>query len=400
MAIWIKGAGTGPSAQNTLLRRLNMNKVSVTGIGMTSFGKQEASLKTLLMDACLEALREANFPKIDAIYIGNFMAGSLVNQEILGAIVANELGLGTVPAFKVEGACASGGIAFRQGFLNIQNGGYENVLIAGVEKMKHATTEETTRGINAAMDNDSNEKLAGLTFPGFFGTVANRYFYETGASKQHLAMVALKNREYAVNNPKAQFRKPATLEEIMEARMITEPLGLFDCSPTTDGATAVVLSKGDKGVVVRASAQASGPTQMQEAEDLLSLPAVRASAQQAYQMAGVGPEEIDVVELHDCFTMTEILSIEELGFFEKGTGWEAVAQGLTKHGGKVPVNTSGGLLSKGHPIGATGLAQMIQIVSQLRGNSCNQVEGAKIGLAQNLGGTGAYSTVHIFEGVK
>ncbi|MBU8878730.1 thiolase domain-containing protein [Bacillus sp. FJAT-29790] len=378
-----------------------MKKVTVAGIGMTAFGKHEnASLKTLLMDACVDALREANFPRIDAVYIGNFMSGSLGNQEILGAIVANDLGLGPVPTVKVEGACASGGIAFRQAFLMIQSGEYENVLIAGVEKMRHRATEETTKAINAAMDNDSNEKHAGLTFPGFFGTVANRYFYETGASKKHLAMVAMKNREYALNNPKAQFRKPTSIEEIMSARMITEPLGLFDCSPTSDGAAAIVLSKGEKGVIVRASAQSSGTTQMQEAEELLSLPAIRESANRAYQKAGLGPDDIDVVELHDCFSMTEILAIEELGFFGKGSGWEAIEKGLTKHGGKIPVNTSGGLLSKGHPIGATGIAQIYQIVSQLRGTSCNQVEGAKIGLAQNLGGTGAYSTVHIFEGVN
>lgn len=378
-----------------------MNQVSVAGIGMTAFGKHnEVSLKTLLLDACVEAIKEAGFPRIDAVYVGNFMSGTLANQEILGAIVANELGLGPVSAFKVEGACASGGIAFRQAFLNVKYGEYENVLVVGVEKMKHATTEETTRAINAAMDNDSNEKIAGLTFPGYFGTVANRYFYETGATKEYLAMVALKNRNYALNNPKAQFRVPATFEEVMSARIITEPLGLFDCSPTTDGAAAVVLSKGEKGVVVRASAQASGTTQMQEAEDLLSIPAIRESSKKAYEQAGLGPEDIDVVELHDCFSITELLAIEELGFFEKGKGWEAVKQGLTKHGGKVPVNTSGGLLSKGHPIGATGLAQVYQIVSQLRGNSCNQVDGARIGLTQNLGGTGAYSTVHIFEGVN
>lgn len=378
-----------------------MRQVTVSGISMTSFGKHEtSSLKTLLMEACVDALREADFPKIDAVYIGNFMGGSLGNQEILGAIVANDLGLGNIPTTKVEGACASGGIAFRQAYLNIQSGVCDHVLIAGVEKMKHASTEDVTRAINAAMDNDSNEKNAGLTFPGFFGTLANRYFYETGASKKHLAMVALKNREYALNNPKAQFRKHASLEEIMSARMITEPLGLFDCSPTTDGAAAIVLSKGKKGVIVRASAQASGTTQMQEAEELLSIPAVRVSANAAYQQAGLGPTDIDVVELHDCFTMTEILTIEELGFFEKGTGWEAIEKGLTKHGGKVPVNTSGGLLSKGHPIGATGISQIYQVVSQLRGTSCNQVEGARIGLAQNLGGTGAYSTVHIFERVN
>ncbi|WP_110113078.1 thiolase domain-containing protein [Bacillus sp. CGMCC 1.16541] len=378
-----------------------MSQVAVSGIGMTSFGKHEdASLKTLLMDACVEALREANFPKVDAVYIGNFMSGSLVNQEILGAIVANDLGLGPIPTLKVEGACASGGIAFRQAYLNVQMGLYETVLVAGVEKMKHASTEDATKAINAAMDNDSNEKHAGLTFPAFFGTLATRYFYETGASKKHLAMVALKNREYAMNNPKAQFRKATSLEEVMNARIITDPLGLFDCSPTTDGAVAIVLSKGEKGVVVRASSQASGTTQMQEAEELLSIPAIRESATKAYEQAGIGPDDVDVVELHDCFSMTEMLAIEELGFFEKGTGWEALEKGLTKHGGKVPVNTSGGLLSKGHPIGATGLAQIYEIVSQLRGTSSNQVESARIGLAQNLGGTGAYSTVHLFERVN
>ena len=327
------------------------------------------------------------------------MSGSLGNQEILGAIVANDLGLGPIPTAKVEGACASGGIAFRQACLMIQSGEYENVLIAGVEKMKDSTTERATKAINAAMDNDSNEKQAGLTFPGFFGTLANRYFYETGATKEHLAMVALKNREYAVNNPIAQFRKPTSIEEIMAARVITDPLGLFDCSPTTDGAAAIVLSKGENGVVVRASAQAAGTTQMQEAEDLLSFPAIRESAKRAYNTAGLGPDDIDVVELHDCFSMTEMIAIEELGFFEKRSGWQAIQAGLTKHGGKIPVNTSGGLLSKGHPIGATGLAQIYQIVAQLRGTSCNQVDGARIGLAQNLGGTGAYSTVHIFERV-
>ncbi|WP_306009232.1 thiolase domain-containing protein [Bacillus sp. MMSF_3328] len=378
-----------------------MNKASVTGVGMTAFGKHEnATLKTLLMEACVEALKEAEFPRIDAVFIGNFMSGSLGNQEILGAIAANDLGLGPVPTVKVEGACASGGIAFRQAFLAVQSGEYDHVLVAGVEKMKDSTTELTTRAINAAMDNDSNEKHAGLTFPGFFGTLANRYFYETGATKEHLAMVALKNRQYAVKNTKAQFQKPTSMGEILNSRLITEPLGLFDCSPTTDGAAAVVISKGENGIIIRSSAQASGTTQMQEAEDLLSLPAIRESARKAYEKAGVGPEDIDVVELHDCFSMTEILAIEELGFFEKRKGWEAVEQGLTKHGGKIPVNTSGGLLSRGHPIGATGVAQIIQIVSQLRGSSCNQVDGARIGLAQNLGGTGAYSTVHLFERVN
>lgn len=378
----------------------NLTHVVISGMGMTEFGKHnESSLKDLLLDACMEALKDANFPRIDAVYIGNFISGILCNQEVLGAIVANELGLGSIPTLKVEGACASGGIAFRQAYLNIKNGEYENVLVAGVEKMKDASTETVTKAINAAMDNDSNEKSAGLTFPGFFAVVANRYMYETGATKKHLAMVALKNREYAIFNPKAQFRKPASLEEIMNARMIADPLSLFDCSATTDGAAAVVLSKGEKGVVVRGSSQATGPTQMQEIGDLLSFQAVKESGKMAYEQAGVGPEDIDVVEVHDCFSIAEMIAIEDLGFFDKGTGWQGIEKGLTKHGGIIPVNTSGGLLSKGHPIGATGIAQIYQIAAQLRGISCNQVENARIGLAQNLGGTGAYSIVHIMERV-
>ncbi|MBS3679370.1 thiolase domain-containing protein [Ornithinibacillus massiliensis] len=374
--------------------------VYVHGIGMTQFGKLESrTLKDLLLDASIEALHDAGNPRVDAVFVGNFMGGSIYNQEILGAIIANDLGLGYIPTAKVEGACASGGIAIRQAILGIMSGEYETVLVAGVEKMKHVSTSEVTKAINAAMDNDSNEKHAGLTFPGFFGVLANRYIYETEATKEHLAMVALKNRENALNNPLAQFKKATSMEEIMAARMITEPLGLFDCSPTTDGASAIVLSKKKSDIHVLASAQASGPTQMQDTVELLSIPAVGESGRIAYEKAGLGPKDIDVVEIHDCFSMTEILSSEELGFFAKREGYLAVEQGKTKPNGEVPINTSGGLLSKGHPIGATGISQIYQIVLQLRGKAPNQVDGARIGLAQNLGGTGSYSTVHILERV-
>lgn len=374
--------------------------IYVHGIGMTKFGTAEdKTLKQLLLEASYEALKDAGFPKVDAVFVGNFMGGSVSNQEILGAILSNDLGLGNIPTAKVEGACASGGIAIRQAILGIKSGEYDTVLVAGVEKMKHVSTLEVTKAINAAMDNDSNEKQAGLTFPGYFGVVANRYIYETGASKKHLALVALKNRENAINNPLAQFRKPTSLEEIMNARMITEPLGLFDCSPITDGAAAVVISRKKSNIHILASSQASGVTQMQQSDDILSLPAVRESGKKAYEMAGLGPKDIDVVEIHDCFSMTEIVSSEELGFFNKLEGFIAVEEGRTKPDGDVPINTSGGLLSKGHPIGATGVAQIFQIVSQLRGTAPNQVNNPRIGLAQNLGGTGSYSVVHILERV-
>ncbi|MTD31390.1 thiolase domain-containing protein [Planomicrobium sp. YIM 101495] len=377
-----------------------MTNAYIHGIGMTKFGTLESSLKELLLEASAEALRDAGRPKIDAVFVGNFMGGSISNQEILGAIVANELGLGYIPSTKVEGACASGGIAFRQGLLGIMSGEYDTVLVAGVEKMKHASTPDVTQAINAAMDTTTNEKNAGLTFPGFFGVLANRYFHETGASKEHLARVALKNRENGVNNPLAQFPKPTSIEEIMNARMITDPLGLFDCSPMTDGAAAVVISRKKSPVHVRASAQVSGPTKMQDAIDLLSIPAIGESGRRAYEKAGVGPEDIDVVEIHDCFSMTEIIATEELGFFNRREGWKAVEEGRTKVDGDKPVNTSGGLLSRGHPIGATGIAQIYQLVRQLRGNAANQVPKLpRLAMAQNLGGTGSYSTVHILERV-
>ena len=375
-----------------------MTETYIHGIGMTRFGSlPEYSLKDLLLNACSEALKDAGRPKIDAVFVGNFLGGSISNQEILGAIVANDLGLGFIPSTKVEGACASGGIALRQGILGILSGEYDTVLVAGVEKMKHATTADVTQGINAAMDTISNEKNAGLTFPGFFGVLANRYFYETGATKEHLARVALKNRENGVNNPLAQFPKPTTLEEIMNARMITDPLGLFDCSPMTDGAAAVVISRKKSPIHIRSTSQVSGPTQMQDAKNILSIPAIGESGRIAYEKAGVGPKDIDVVEIHDCFSMTEIIAIEELGFFPKLEGWKAVEEGRTKITGDKPVNTSGGLLSRGHPIGATGIAQIYQLVRQLRGNAANQVEAPRMALAQNLGGTGSYSTVHILE---
>ncbi len=374
-----------------------MTSVSVIGRGITTFGKKEESIKSMLIRACKEALIDAERPEVDAVFVGNFASGSLANQEILGSMLTNELGFGNIPSVKMEGACASGGLAFRHAYQLVKAGEYETVLVAGAEKMTGKDTETVTNAINQAMDNDSSEGASGLTFPGFFGVLANRYMYEYGATKEHLAMVALKNREYAINNPIAQFRKETSLEEIMNARPITDPLGLFDCSPISDGAAAVVIQKGKNGVEILSSGQASGTPLMQEVENLLHISATYESGKKAYEAAGLGPEDIDVVELHDCFSMTEIIAIEELGFFEKGKGWEALQNGQTKHGGTVPVNTSGGLLSKGHPIGATGIAQIIQIVDQLNAKAVNQVENAKIGLAQNLGGTGAYSTVHILR---
>lgn len=375
-----------------------MTRVAVTGLGITNFGKRHESLKTLLLNASRQALIDAGRPKVDAIIVGNFIGGPLEQQEILGSIMVAELGLGQIPSMKTEGACASGGIAFRQAYQLLKAGEYNTVLVVGGEKMTHIKTNEVITAVNYAMDNSTMESKTGLTFPGYFGVVANRYMHEYGATKAHLAMVALKNRNYAVNNPISQFKSITSIEEIIGARMITNPLGLFDCSPISDGAAAVVLQRTEsKGVEVISSGQASGTPIMQEVKDLTRITATHEAARQAYEGASIEPSDVDVVELHDCFSMTEIIAIEELGFFEKGKGFEAIERKLTEHGGQIPVNTSGGLLSKGHPIGATGIAQIVQVVDQLRGTACNQVGDARIGLAQNLGGTGAYSLVHLFK---
>lgn len=379
--------------------------VDVLGIGMTSFGKRQESLKELAVTAAREAIADAGISvaELDAIYISNFLGGMLNGQQILGSIVANELGVAGVPTMTVEGACASGGIAFRQAYVNTACDVYDTVLVIGVEKMTVRSTQEITLAINSAMDQESLECKDGLTFPGYFGLVANQYLSQYGGTREDLASVVLKNREFAVANQKAQFREPIDLDRYLQAKMISSPLGLFDCSPISDGACAVVLSSrneqstSNSKVRVIASSQASGPTQLKDIEDLTTLSAIKIAANLAYNQADLTPADIDVVELHDCFSITEIISIEDLGFFEKGEGIKAVREGKTKLNGIIPVNTSGGLLSKGHPIGATGLAQIYQIVSQLRGTAANQVDGARIGLAENLGGTGAYATVHIFE---
>jgi acetyl-CoA C-acetyltransferase len=390
--------------------RWAIEDVDVLGIGMTPFGKNQEGLKELAITAAREAIADASISvaEIDAIYVSNFLGGIINGQQILGSIVANELGLSGIPTMAVEGACASGGIAFRQAYVNTACGMYDKVLVIGVEKMTARSTKEITLAINSAMDQESWECKAGLTFPGYFGLVANRYLSQYGGTSEDLASVVLKNREFAMANHKAQFREPVDIEKYLQAKKISSPLGLFDCSPITDGACAVVLSKSEQStrstshskVRVIASSQASGPTQLKNIEDLTTLSAIIKAAEIAYTQSDLTPAHIDVVELHDCFSITEILSIEDLGFFEKGEGLKAVREGKTKLNGIIPVNTSGGLLSKGHPIGATGLAQIYQIVSQLRGTAVNQVDGARIGLAENLGGTGAYATVHIFEGVQ
>jgi acetyl-CoA C-acetyltransferase len=364
------------------------------------------SLKALAIEASNQAIADAGVERkeIDAFYVGNFISGFLAGQETLAPQIADLLGLRKdLAATTVEGACCSGGIALRHGMLLIATGLAELVLVTGVEKMTHASTEKNTEGLAMAMDHESEGKT-GLTFPGFFALVAHRHMHEFGTSGEHMALVSVKNRSNGVHNPRARFRDSISLERAQAARLIADPLRLFDCCPISDGASAVVLCAGDMArrftdhpVEIIGSAQTTGYNSLYNTPRATTLDATVIAAQKAFAMAGVQPKDVDVVELHDCFTIAEIVDSEDLGFFPKGRGGFAVAEGATRVGGSMPINPSGGLLSKGHPVGATGVGQVYEVVRQLRGTHENQVQNAQIGLTHNLGATGQVCTVHVFR---
>ncbi len=383
-----------------------MRGVSVIGIGCTRFGKQNGiGIIDLAVQACRQALDDAGVPneRVQAFYLGNFVSEALVHQGSLASMVAHRLGLRAIPCTKVEGACASSGIAFRHGFLMIASGLCDIVLTAGAEKMTSAETATVTQALASAGDAETEMRL-GLTFPGTFGVIMRRHMYQYGTTREQVAMVSVKNRKNGSLNPKAHFQKPVSLDEVLESRLISDPLRLYDCPPISDGAAAAVLCAADiagefssRPVEIIGSGHAMGPGTLFEMSDLTTFEATVSAAREAYRMAGVSPRDIDVAEVHDCFSIAEVAATEDLGFVEKGKGGRAVEEGLTAMNGPIPINPSGGLLSKGHPVGATGLAQIYDIVQQLRGEAMNQVGGAEIGLAHNLGGTGAISTVHILR---
>ncbi len=386
---------------------MKLRGVSIIGIGSTPFGVLKGeTLQSMASKACDEAVKDAGIDReqIEAFYLGNYISGMIDGQETIAPLVANSLGLrGEIPSTKVEGACSSSSIALRQGYLLVAAGVYDIVLVAGVEKMTAASTEKITMSLSASLDHET-EGLSGLTFPGFWALMARRHMYQFGTTIEQIGMVSVKNHNNSVVNPRARFRNPVTLEKVLNSRLIADPLKLYDCCPTSDGAAAVVICASemakeynDKAVEIVGSAQTTGSCTLYGMSERTSLPATIIAAKQAYDMAGLKPGDIDVVELHDCFSIAEIADSEDLGLFEKGTGGRAVESGITRMDGRLPINPSGGLLSKGHPVGATGMGQIYEIVKQLRGEHENQVKGAEIGLTHNAGGTGAVCTVHILR---
>ncbi|GGC77410.1 thiolase C-terminal domain-containing protein [Chelatococcus reniformis] len=383
-----------------------MRRVLVAGIGSTPFGRHgDATITSLALHAAGAAIAESGLDRarIGSLYLGNFIAGPLTGQEVLAGLVADGLGLAQIPCTKVEGACASGGIAFRHAYLAIATGLCDVAIAVGAEKMSHADTASVTAALNCAMDNAA-DGVSGLTFPGLFGLAARLYGERYGVGRAELSAVVRKNKGNGLRNPLAQMGATLRDEEIEASPQICDPLRLYDCCPVSDGAAAVVLAAADlhaeltaQPVEVAASVQTRGSPRIGGHRDLCSFDATVSAARQAFATAGIEPRMVDLVELHDCFSIAEIIDAEDLGLIPRGESAAWAREGRTGVGGDRPINPSGGLLAKGHPVGATGIGQIYETVLQLRGAHPNQVRDAAFGLTHNLGGTGVACTVNILK---
>jgi acetyl-CoA C-acetyltransferase len=382
-----------------------MRPVAVIGIGKTPFGAfPDRDLRSLAVEAGQESLKNANAKpeQIEAFYLGNFAGPEFVGQNHLAPYIAGALGMSGVPATRFEAACASSGSAFYHAVSAVGAGLHDVVMVLGVEKMTSQTTPRVTEILAGAGDT-LGEGKAGSTFPSLFAMIAKRHMHQYGTTREMLASVAVKNHGNAAKNPHAQMKKVITLEQALGGKPVADPLTVYDCSLVSDGAAAVIIAPLERaqeftGQAVRilGIAQTSDYLALDEKDDITTFRAVKSSAEKAYKMAGVSPKDVNVAELHDCFTIAEIMASEDLGFFKKGEGGPAALAGATCQRGEKPINTSGGLKAKGHPVGATGVAQICELAIQLRGEAGErQVEKHEIGLAQNLGGSGATSVVTI-----
>jgi len=382
--------------------------VSIVSVGLSKFGKLEGLYaREIFAEAAKEAFDRC--PKLDpkkdiqALYVGH-MGESYEHQGHTGATMADWIGLGHVPATRTEAACASSGAALRAAICAVRSGLSDVVMVGGVEKMTHRPTAEVTEYLAMASDYPF-EQWNGMTFPGLYALMATAHMHEYGTTERQLAMIAVKNHYHGSLNPKAHMQKEITLETALSSRVVAWPLKLYDCSLITDGASCIILTTPelarrftDTPIDIVGSGQASDTIGLYERKSLTSITAAKVAAQKAYKMAQVTSGDIDVAEVHDCFTIAELIAYEDLAFCEPGQGGSLIEKGETKLGGRIPVNTSGGLKAKGHPVGATGTAQAYEIYLQLTGQADKrQVKDAEIGLTHNVGGSGATATVHIYR---
>jgi len=384
-----------------------VEKVCVIGAGSTKYGKLDDSITDIAVQASVAAIESAGIkPKeIDAGYISNVF-GIADKQVHLGPVIMSNLGISEKPSLSIESACGSGSVSFREAFANVAAGFYDAVLVTGVEKVTHTGTEWTTTYFSYCSD-FFYEGQAGASFPGLFASMARAYLTEFNATEEDFAKVAVKNHENGLSNPKAHLRKKITVDDVMNSAVVASPLKLYDCCPFSDGASSVILCSEKFAkehtkdyIQVIGSGRGGSPAALQGRNHLTTIPSTKLAAESAYKMAGLGPKDIDFAEVHDCFTIAEVVDSEDLGFFEKGQGAKAASEGRTKLNSEISINPSGGLKSKGHPIGATGVGQVVEVFDQLTGRAGErEVKDAKVGLTQNFGATGASCAVHIFQSV-
>ncbi|HYS72314.1 MAG TPA: thiolase domain-containing protein [Thermoplasmata archaeon] len=385
-----------------------MRAVSVIGVGETQFGELwDKSFRELGIEAGLRAIQDAKIAaeNVDAIYVGNMSAGKFIDQEHVAALVADYAGLADqhLPTIRVEGGGACGAIAIHQAAMAIASGVYDIVVVGGAEKMTDVGDVEAAKILSSTTDQEW-ESVFGATFAGLFAMMARRHMFEYGTTREQLAAVAMKNHKNGALNPVAQFQKEITLEMVLGAPRVAEPLGLFDCAPLSDGAAAIVLCAREKArrftdmpVDLIGTGQASDFLAVHDRRDLTTMDATVIAGKRAFHAAKRTPNDVKVAEVHDNFTITEIMAIEDLRFVPKGKGGYATEDGETALNARISVNTSGGLKARGYPVGATGVAQAVEIVRQLRGEGAKrQVSGAELGLTHTLGGTGGTAVVHLF----
>ena len=382
-----------------------MRKVAVIGVGQSRFGELwDRSFRDIMLEAGIEALEDAGLEgkEIDALFVGNMSAGRYIAQEHVAALIADYAGLAelNVPSVRVEAADASGGLAVRMAHLAVASGMHDIVIAAGVEKVTDAG--ELSMEIMSSSADMEWEGFVGATLSAIYAMMAKLHMKEFGTTEEDLAMVSVKNHRNAINNPKAQFKSEISVDAVLNSPYVAEPLKLLDCAPISDGAACVVLASEevakqytDTPVYIKASAQASDYLALHTRKELTTMQSVVAASRQAYKQAGIEARDIDVAELHDSFTIAEIMAYEDLGLIEKGKGAELIRDGVVEMGGEIPVNPSGGLKACGHAVGATGVRQVVELTLQLRGDAGKRQVDCENGLALNIGGTGGTAVVTI-----
>jgi acetyl-CoA C-acetyltransferase len=383
-----------------------MRQVAILGIGQIKVDEHwDLSLRELGGNAAFAAMQDAGLEKVDALFVGNMLSPMVSGQNQLGTFFSDWIGLWDQEAVKVEAACGSGAAALRAGLMAVASGDIESALLVGVEKMTDKAGHDVTAALATAADADY-EVEQGISFVGINALVMRRYMHEYGWKHEDFAPFSINAHANAIHNPFARLHEKITAEKFEKSSMVATPINLLDASPTGDGAAAAILVPADKvmsfngkpKITVAGSASATDSIAVHSRKDPLFLSAAYLSAQKAYEMAGIGPQDIDVFELHDAFSIMSALSLEACGFAERGQGVRLGLEGQLGPDGRIPVCTRGGLKARGHPVGATGMYQIVEVVQQLRGEcGKTQVDGAKIGMAQNIGGSGATILTHILK---